>query len=52
MFYAVSSPFNFVPMLGMTPGEAHKVYTSSTIERIIMAAAVEQKYQEEDAIAL
>ena len=47
MFLA-DSPFNFVPLLGMTSGEAHSLHFSPMIRRLAAAAALEDKYNEED----
>ncbi|EJD03854.1 uncharacterized protein FOMMEDRAFT_82627 [Fomitiporia mediterranea MF3/22] len=44
----VCSPFNFVPILGMTPGEAHSLHFSPELRRLTVAADVENKCIEED----
>lgn len=51
-FPSANSPFNFAPLLGMTSSEAHKVHSSSTVERMILAAKTEQRCREEDQITL
>ncbi|THH07628.1 hypothetical protein EW145_g3261 [Phellinidium pouzarii] len=46
------SPFNFVPLLGMTASEAHSLHFHSTIRRFIIAAAIETKRVMEDPFVM
>ncbi|KAL5535629.1 INO80 [Sanghuangporus sanghuang] len=46
------SPFNFVPLLGMTTREAHSLHFSSTIRRLVASMAVENKHIDEDPFVM
>ena len=46
------SPFNFVPLLGMTPGEAHSLHFSPTVRRLVAAVAAENRRLDEDPFVL
>ncbi|KAI5124611.1 hypothetical protein M0805_004221 [Coniferiporia weirii] len=42
------SPFNFVPLLGMSAGEMHALHLLPTIRRLVIDASVEAKRLQED----
>ena len=44
----VHSPFNFVPLLGISPSEAHSLHFSPMMQRIIASASATLKHLEED----
>lgn len=49
MFYThtAQSPFNFAPMLRLSPSEINSLYFAPTIKRLIVAAAEEEYHAEQ-----
>ena len=47
-FTVVRSPFNFGPLMGLSPSEIHTLHFTPTIKRLLLAAAEEVRRVEED----